>query len=41
MYAMQVNIAQFHPVPGSGVLYGTKRGKVRVFSTRKATAPRK
>lgn len=27
----EVNIAQFHPTPGSGILYGTKRGKVRVF----------
>ena len=27
----EVNIAQFHPAPGSGILYGTKKGKVRVF----------
>lgn len=27
----EVNIAQFHPLPGCGVLYGTKRGKVRMF----------
>ena len=27
----QVNIAQFHPVPGNGIVYGTKRGKVKVF----------
>mmetsp|Transcript_22029 Transcript_22029/g.32108 ORF Transcript_22029/g.32108 Transcript_22029/m.32108 type:complete len:522 (+) Transcript_22029:222-1787(+) len=27
----EVNIAQFHPVPGCGILYGTKRGRVRVF----------
>jgi hypothetical protein len=27
----QVNIAQFHVMCGAGVLYGTKRGKVRVF----------
>ena len=27
----EVNIAQFHPTPGSGILYGTKKGKVRVF----------
>ena len=28
----EVNIAQFHPLPGQGILYGTKRGKVRVYS---------
>jgi hypothetical protein len=28
---MQVNIAQFHPFPGVGLVYGTKRGRVRVF----------
>jgi hypothetical protein len=28
----QVNIAQFHPFPGQGIVYGTKRGKVRTFS---------
>ena len=27
----EVNIAQFHPVSGMGVLYGTKKGKVRTF----------
>jgi activator-of-BECN1-regulated-autophagy protein 1 len=27
----EVNIAQFHPIPGMGMLYGTKRGKVRMF----------
>jgi hypothetical protein len=27
----QVNIAQFHPIPGNGIVYGTKRGKVKVF----------
>ena len=27
----EVNIAQFHPIPGRGVLYGTKKGKVRTF----------
>ena len=26
-----MNIAQFHPIPGSGIVYGTKRGKVKVF----------
>lgn len=26
-----VNIAQFHPLSGRGLLYGTKRGKVRIF----------
>ena len=30
-YQCQVNIAQFHPVPGNGIVYGTKRGKVKVF----------
>ena len=29
--ASQVNIAQFHPIPGNGIVYGTKRGKVKVF----------
>ena len=28
----QVNIAQFHPYPGHGIVYGTKRGKIRSFS---------
>ena len=28
---LQVNIAQFHPYPGVGLVYGTKRGRVRVF----------
>lgn len=27
----EVNIAQFHPLPGGGIIYGTKRGRVRVF----------
>lgn len=27
----EVNIAQFHPVAGLGLLYGTKKGRVRVF----------
>lgn len=27
----EVNIAQFHPIHGNGVLYGTKKGKVRVY----------
>jgi WD40 repeat protein len=27
----EVNIAQFHPLPGGGLIYGTKRGRVRVF----------
>jgi activator-of-BECN1-regulated-autophagy protein 1 len=27
----EVNIAQFHPMPGYGVVYGTKRGKTRAF----------
>jgi hypothetical protein len=26
-----VNIAQFHTVPGNGIVYGTKRGRVRAF----------
>ena len=30
-FHFQVNIAQFHPVPGNGIVYGTKRGKVKVF----------
>jgi activator-of-BECN1-regulated-autophagy protein 1 len=28
----EVNIAQFHPIPGFGIVYGTKRGKVRTVS---------
>jgi len=28
----EVNIAQFHPLPGHGVVYGTKRGKIRTFA---------
>jgi hypothetical protein len=28
---LQVNIAQFHPLPGSGWVYGTKRGRVTIF----------
>ncbi len=28
----EVNIAQFHPTPGMGVVYGTKRGKVRIIT---------
>lgn len=28
----EVNIAQFHPSPGVGVVYGTKRGKVRILA---------
>jgi hypothetical protein len=28
----EVNIAQFHPIPGHGIIYGTKRGKIRTFS---------
>lgn len=27
----EVNIAQFHPIAGGGLIYGTKRGRVRVF----------
>lgn len=27
----EVNIAQFHPMPGYGLVYGTKRGKTRAF----------
>jgi activator-of-BECN1-regulated-autophagy protein 1 len=27
----EVNIAQFHPQAGFGILYGTKKAKVRVF----------
>ena len=27
----EVNIAQFHPLPGVGIVYGTKRGKVKIF----------
>ena len=30
-YEDEVNIAQFHPLPGNGVLYGTKRGKIRKY----------
>lgn len=29
---LQVNIAQFHPFAGHGIVYGTKRGKIRTFS---------
>jgi hypothetical protein len=29
---VQVNVAQFHPFAGRGIVYGTKRGKVRTFS---------
>lgn len=29
----QVNIAQFLSIPGQGVVYGTKRGKVRSFTS--------
>lgn len=27
----EVNIAQFHPVAGNGILYGTKKGKIRKY----------
>ena len=27
----EVNIAQFHAFPGLGIVYGTKRGKIRSF----------
>ena len=27
----EVNIAQFHAIPGSGIIYGTKQGKVRIY----------
>jgi hypothetical protein len=27
----EVNIAQFHALPGQGIVYGTKRGKIRSF----------
>jgi activating molecule in BECN1-regulated autophagy protein 1 len=27
----EVNIAQFHPVPGNGILYGTKKGRIRKY----------
>ena len=27
----EVNIAHFHPIPGQGLVYGTKKGKVRVY----------
>ena len=27
----EVNVAQWHPCPGQGIVYGTKRGKVRSF----------
>ena len=30
-FSLKVNIAQFHPIPGNGIVYGTKRGKVKVF----------
>ncbi len=29
---LQVNVAQFHPLSGNGVVYGTKKGRVRVFA---------
>ena len=25
----EVNVATFHPVPGAGIVYGTKEGKLR------------
>ena len=28
----EVNIAQYHPVAGHGIVYGTKRGKIRTFT---------
>jgi activator-of-BECN1-regulated-autophagy protein 1 len=31
----EVNIAQFHPIPGNGIVYGTKRGKVKAFRRNK------
>ncbi len=27
----EVNIAQFHVIPGAGIVYGTKQGKVRLY----------
>ena len=27
----EVNIAQFHPLAGNGILYGTKKGKIRKY----------
>lgn len=27
----EVNIAQFHAIPGLGIVYGTKQGKVRIY----------
>lgn len=27
----EVNIAQFHPIPGNGILYGTKKGRIRKY----------
>ena len=27
----EVNIAQFHPIAGNGILYGTKNGKIRKY----------
>jgi hypothetical protein len=26
-----VNVAAFHPVPGAGIVYGTKEGKLRTL----------
>lgn len=34
----EVNIAHFHSLPGNGVVYGTKRGRVRKFG-RSVDAP--
>lgn len=30
----EVNIAQFHAIPGAGIIYGTKQGKVRIYRHR-------
>lgn len=27
----EVNIAQFHPTPGFGIIYGTKKGRIRTY----------
>ena len=35
----EVNIAQFHPLPGNGVLYGTKKGKIRKYQRTQQLQP--
>ncbi len=29
----EINVALFHNIPGNGIIYGTKRGKVKSFNT--------